>query len=528
MRGLSRITVVVAVVAAALGGSAPTGASRQPPLWVRHVVNFPGGISVGPRSRLAALEARASAGGPGTASPLAGADVQMNADCDPPRPQNETSVAYNPNDPSNAVAAANDYCGDGFWIGFTFDGGSTWGSVFKDPKLSTGARCFGSDPSVVYSLRDAAFYLATLCFSPFDPSSEVQVWKSTDGGRTWTDSFAPAVAISNIRADGSIDASVFYDKELLAVDNDPASARFGRLYLTFIKFHMVGASGRSDYCPVQLASTDASPADPADWTWSHTAVVPDAPGAKGLGPSANQWAIPVVDDVGGLDVAYVIEDCNTGVDRGLFFTRSTDGGATFSSPVRIDEPGRFADNPNRQDLLPAKHARLPISPSLAFDPTRDRLLFAYQNNVNRGTSGADISLQVSDDFGATWSDPSVIAVTPSGAPAPNDQFFPWLAVDPTGTVHAIWYDNRNDPGNKLIETFVGVSKDGGATWTNVDVSDVAWNPDASFFSCGCFIGDYNGLAASGSVTYPVWTDGRTTPGQPSGQTDIFTDPQVSS
>ena len=54
--------------------------------------------------------------------------------------------------------------GDGYWMGATFDGGHTWASIFKDPKTSTGDRCFGSDPTVVYSLRDSAFYVGTLCF----------------------------------------------------------------------------------------------------------------------------------------------------------------------------------------------------------------------------------------------------------------------------------------------------------------------------------------------------------------------------
>ena len=115
---------------------------------------------------------------------------------------------------------------------------------------------------------------------------------------------------------------------------------------------------------------------------------------------------------------------------------------------------------------------MPISPSLVFDPTEDLLLFAYQNNIDRQTSGADISIQTSDDFGATWSDASTVAVTPSGDAAPSDQFFPWLAVDgSTGDVFAVWFDQRNDPTNDLIETFVGESTDGGQTWTNVRVSD---------------------------------------------------------
>jgi hypothetical protein len=516
------LTATIALVPASVSAGST-------PLWVKHVQNFPGGISGSVRARLAAIQADAESAASIALQPVAGTDVQMNDDCDPPLPQNETSVAVNVFNPDSAVAAANDYCGDGFWIGHTTDGGDTWSSEFKDPKLSPDSlpaasrRCFGADPSVVYSRRQRAFFLSTLCYSPSNPSSEVQVWKSRNGA-TWTASVDAGLAITNIAADGSIDGTVFYDKELLAVDNNPASSHYGRLYLTFIKFHMTLPSGKSDYCPVQLAYTDPGGADPDDWSWSHTAVVPDAPGAKGLGASANQWAMPVVDVTGGLNVAYAIEECNTGYDPAMFFTRSTNGGTGFSAPVQIDKPGQFADNTNNQDRLQGKLARIPLSPSLAFDPTRDLLLFAYQNNVDQASSGADVSVQTSDDFGASWSDAVTIGVTISGGPAPQDQFFPWLAVDgATGDAYAVWYDNRNDPGDRLIETFVGVSTDGGESWENVLVSDVAWNPDDAFFTCGCFIGDYNGMALGGSLLYPVWTDGRTSAGRPLGQADIFTD-----
>jgi hypothetical protein len=523
------------LLAAAIGLSASPGAAGTPPRWVAHVQSFPGGISNGVRARLAASQVagstlrQPSTGLQRTAATLLAdpQNVQANTDCDPPLPQNETSVAFNVSNPMNAVAAANDFCGDGDWIGFTTDGGQTWGTTFKDPKTSNDERCFGGDPSVIFSRRDAAFYLSTLCFFTTSPISEVQVWKSTDGGATWTASTSASLVITNRAADGSIDGSVFYDKELMAVDNNPASAHYGRIYVTFIKFHLVPPSGRSDYCPVQLAFTDSIPtADPRTATWSHTAVVPDAPGSGGIGPSANQWALPVVDTTGALDLSYVSEDCNTAFDRAMFFTRSTNGGTSFGAPVQIDKAGQFADNPNRQDNLPGKHARLPISPSMAFDPTRNRLLYVYQNNFNRAVSGADISLQTSNDFGATWSDAKTISITGPGAPAPRDQFFPWIAVDETGDYHAIWFDNRLDPGNKLIRTFQALSTDGGATWTNFDISAVAWNPDKSFFTCGCFIGDYNAVAASDEVVYPVWTDGRNTAGPPLGQTDIYTNVEI--
>jgi hypothetical protein len=119
-----------------------------------------------------------------------------------------------------------------------------------------------------------------------------------------------------------------------------------------------------------------------------------------------------------------------------------------------------------------------------------------------------------------------VAVNGSGQPAPNDQMFPWMAVDPSGNLQAIWFDNRNDPGNTLIETFQGVSTDGGQTWANRRISTAPWDPNASFFSSGAFVGDYNGLAVSPAATYPVWTDGRDSPGPPHGDTDIWTNVEL--
>jgi hypothetical protein len=135
-------------------------------------------------------------------------------------------------------------------------------------------------------------------------------------------------------------------------------------------------------------------------------------------------------------------------------------------------------------------------------------------------------VQTSDDFGATWSDSSFVSVGDDGAPARGNQFFPAVGVDSTGTYSAIWQDTRNDPGNSLIETFQGTSTDGGATWTNTLISTASFDPRQSFFTCGCFIGDYNQIAVSDDVIYPAWTDGRNTPGRPAGDTDMFTNVEI--
>ncbi|PYV66264.1 MAG: hypothetical protein DMG96_42925 [Acidobacteria bacterium] len=515
----------VAVLAAMLLLVSANPANAQTPLWVQHVKNFPGGISNGVRAHLDPAVARARsriAASPSPAQPTLN-NLQMNDDPTPDLPQNETQVVLNPSDPMNAVSAANDFVTGGLWIGRTTDGGQHWSSFRAAPTSSKGETCFGGDPALAFSVRDQAFYAAQLCFFSF---SEVQLWKSVDNGATWTPSALGSTVFTNIAADGSVDGSLFFDKDLMAVDNNPSSPHYGRIYVTAIKFHLLAPSGRSDFCPVQLAHTDEVPtSNPRSAKWSRVSVVADAPFSD-TGPSANQWALPLVDDQGGVDIAYASEDCNTAFDRGLFFKRSTDGGNTFGTTVQIDKPGQFADNPNPKDLLPAKKARLPLSPSLAFNPVTKSLEFVYQNNINRTISGADISFQQSQDYGATWSNANTISTTGNGDPAPNDQFFPWIAVDEGGDLHVIWYDNRNDPGNKLIETFQAFSANDGATWTNFNISTAPWNPDKGFFSCGCFIGDYNGLAASNEVIYPVWTDGRNSAGSPNGQTDIFTNIEI--
>jgi len=119
-----------------------------------------------------------------------------------------------------------------------------------------------------------------------------------------------------------------------------------------------------------------------------------------------------------------------------------------------------------------------------------------------------------------------VAKTQNGAPAPNDQFFPWMDVDPEGGLHAIWFDNRQAPANVAIKTWQGSAGIDGTTWKNHNISTESWNPNQSFFSSGAFFGDYNGFAAGNDVMYPLWTDGRNTPGSPLGQTDVYTNVEL--
>lgn len=480
----------------------------------------------------AAVKARAAAnrthGLTGGAVSL-GSNVQMNTDSNPPMPQNETAIAVSLANPQVAVAAANDYVSGGNVVMRTSDGGQHWQTTRVIPQFrGTGDFCTGGDPSVAYSRRDHVFYMSQLCFFRALPYSEVQIYVSRDNGRTWTPGRTAAVAASNYDyANGTVDTSIFNDKEYIAVDNTPSSPFYGRLYVGYTKFHIL-ANGSSDYCPLQLAYTDTvNMSNPSKTTFQHTAIQPDDPGGDGTGMSANQYFTPTVEKNGALDVGFVSEDCNDSYDPHLLFQKSTDGGQSFlPQAVVIDKPGQYQDflDANRDDTLPPTNFRAPNTPSITYSPRTGTLTYVYQNNINRAQSKADISVQQSRDGGLHWSDMRFLS-TANGSPARNDQFFPWIAAAGNGDLYAQWLDRRLDQRNIRINTWEAWSTNDGRTWHSRRISTGGWNPNKAFFSSGAFIGDYTGIAVSRTNVYPTWPDGRHNAiGRTGiGETDIFTD-----
>jgi hypothetical protein len=447
----------------------------------------------------------------------------MNADYSPKAPQGEPAVAASLDSPLTAVAAAIDAGGDGFWIGGTTDGGRTWSNFFQSPLIG-GGPAFAGDPALAYSRREHAFLFAYQPANPGDGSSEIHVIVSRDAGKSWTPAYLASVAASNRRPDGSYDGHFLLHGPKIEVDNIRTSPHYGRVYVAYPRAHFpdgwapLGAHA-SDACPAELAYTDSVPVDkPASATWSITPLATSA--------DENRWVTPVVDDQGGLDVVYGQTDCIDGETHAFWFTRSTDGGQTFSPRVRIDKPGEFAGNPDPSQHLPNKNLAIQYSPGFAFNPVTHSLSMITANLAHAATSGADITLQQSRDYGRTWTSARTISLGDDGAPARNDQFFPALTASPAGALNAIFLDNRRDPANHWIDTFQARSTDDGKTWRNFRISSQQWDPDRSLFDCGCFAGDYISIASSARAIYPVWTDARTTPPGASGQTDIFTNVEI--
>jgi len=86
-------------------------------------------------------------------------------------------------------------------------------------------------------------------------------------------------------------------------------------------------------------------------------------------------------------------------------------------------------------------------------------------------------------------------------------------------VSVVFYDRSGDAKNKVAQTTLATSSNGGATWTTQVVSDFASNFDNAFFGLGTFIGDYTGNAIDDAgASHPVWTG--VIPGKQ--DSDVFT------
>lgn len=196
----------------------------------------------------------------------------------------------------------------------------------------------------------------------------------------------------------------------------------------------------------------------------------------------------------------------------LVVNRSTDGGTTFSpqqvasivSPPGVVCAGRYTvKNCIRNNEFPRMAA------DNSFTASRGNVYVVYAANPP-GTDVADVFLVRSTDFGITWSSPLRV----NDDVTTTDQWLPSVSVDNvTGKVYVCWYDSRVDPGaNLLTRLYAAVSTNGGVSFAaNQNVSDVSFNPNNMAVGQPGgenYIGDYLGNSAIRNTSYNVWMDGR--------------------
>jgi BNR repeat-like domain len=441
--------------------------------------------------------AACSVGGPGTNYP--------NSEVEP-------FVAVNPTNPMNIIGVFQQDRWDnggahGIVAAVSHDGGATWGETW--PHFST---CAGgtptnggnydrsSDPWVTFAPNGDAYFIS-LSASADLLTSAVLVSKSTDGGDTWSE---PTTLISETSA------FHFNDKESITADPGNSSnvyaiwdrSRFPSENADFNALHSSAFRG-----PATFSRTTDGGA-----TWSAPSDI--------MGTNANLFTIgnqiAVLPDGTLVDVFELGKGSGKQGSKNPFtesVMRSTDKGQTWSKPIDIstDQSVAVADPDTGAPIRAGAGL-----PDVAVDPSNGTLYVVWNDSRFSGGVRDDVALSKSTDGGVIWSEPIKVNQTPG----PVAAFTPSVEVASDGTVGVTYYDFRNNtsaPG-ALTDAFIAHSHDGGSTWKENRLTPSSFDIEQAPVARGYFLGDYEGLASSGSTFMPFFIQAETAPANP---TDAF-------
>jgi hypothetical protein len=394
--------------------------------------------------------------------------------------QSEMSVDVHPFNPLIVFGSANatnwpvtTIYGTGVY--WTFDGGNNW-TGYDDP-LPIFPRNSGDPASVIGN--NGYMYEGYISSSGGNGISV-----SSNGGANWS-TFTVAPNPGSLA-----------DKNHLMVDKQVGSPYEHRLYATWTDF-----GGTNSYRVVVRYSTDFGQ------TWSSPSTnISSALGGylhQGVniqtGPNGEVYAAFAV---------YIDNSVSTGED-GIGFTKSTDGGVTWSAPTYAYQATNFGI---RGTFSHKASIRVSSFPSMAVDrsggPNHGYIYMTWpQRGVAPAGSDPDIVMIRSTDGGTTWSSP--VRVNDDPLNNGKDQYFPWMTVDQTnGHLHFVWYDSR-ETTNDSAGVYMAFSIDGGLSFENYKVSEQNFRPKPISGLAGGYQGDYIGIAALSTLVYPFWCDDRT-------------------
>jgi hypothetical protein len=396
--------------------------------------------------------------------------------------QSENSIFVDPNNEdvvfnsNNSTDWTSNYAGvlygcDNLW---SSNSGITWGgTVYGTAGSNSG------DPTTAIG-RNGWWYNGMI-----NNAYGQSVAYSTNQGASWTEVVCSA-------SPGGFN---ILDKNHLWIDNKVGSPYQGNLYNAWTNF-VSGSPSENNIEINRTTNQGLNWGSPINISAAVNAGSHNQGVNVNTGPNGEVYAIWAVYDGWPTD------------ESAIGFAKSLNGGATFTSSTRI-----INDIRGIRTTGTSKDMRVNSFPCLTVDisggPNNGTLYVVWANigypGVNTG-SDIDIYMIKSTTQGLTWSAPVKVNQDASGLG--NQHYMPWITCDPeNGNLAVVYYDDRNVASTQC-ETWVSYSYDGGTTWQDIRVSDVAFTPSPISGLATGYFGDYLGITSKNMKVYPVWTDNR--------------------
>ncbi|MCH8204404.1 MAG: exo-alpha-sialidase [Candidatus Hydrogenedentes bacterium] len=385
----------------------------------------------------------------------------------------EITVEINPVDPMMVIAGSNTTGGQKMY--YSLDGGANWGIGEQgDADGVLDNTC--CDPSVGWSSDGTVAYAASLSSGAIG----VNFYRSTTSGVTWTSPIA-------LTSGGS-------DKEFLHVDISATSPYIDNVYLTWHDLNVMQFARSID---LGLNFTIKA----FDGTVGQLVLA-----QTGIGSD-------ITTDASGRIYYFYGAFSN-----GIMLLKSTDGGASFLSPITVSSTNGNFDWP-----IPAMETRRAWIYAAAdcdtsggpFDGT---VYCAWTDTSAPESSVASMNhtrivVARSTDQGASW---QTSTPHPTADIDTVDRFNQWLTVDDSGIVHVVYYSTKNSVNRTGVDLYYANSDNGGVTWNperriSTVTSDNVTNVQEW--------GDYNGISVIGDQIIATWTDNR--PPGSTTDTDVY-------
>jgi hypothetical protein len=440
------------------------------------------------------------------------------------RAQNEPTVAVDPHNPQVVVAGSNDYCAQivngEVWPGYyrSTDGGASWrdslvpGYPHDDSAAGLASPVHGTcgaagDPSQAFDSQGRLFY-AFICFNRAKPiNGGVYVSRYTDDGAAYD----RTVLVKSGTPSGQFGVGLFQDKINLTVDQTSGPTS-GNVYVAWSQYtafapnNGVLFSRSTDHGLTFSRPVRVTPVAHGTASFTDLAVGPD----------------------GAVYLTYLTYPSSSNPSADVWLLKSTNGGVSFGAPAHVasivlSDSTQYSGN-GATDCGDGPFAcpsgftfsRFFSAPAVAADASGVHMVWGAEL-----PSGQSKIFARNSPNGTTWPTPAATLDTV----AVGHQWTPDIASG-NGVLTVVFYDSRADPaystgrppGNtadgknsgNVVNTFVAKSSNGGAAWSETQISTVGsnfgWETHGS--RRDGFWGDYIYVSAAGPTVMTVWTDSR--------------------